>query len=112
MADILSDASGGGNRDQVREPPEATTTEAETEDPPSTQEEHGEEDETEGSVKSSPSPEDTFELDSEQFAEEQARTPWMRAIKAFLEDGVLTLDPQLRVLTLRMALRSRYGTKS
>ncbi|OWY91079.1 hypothetical protein PHMEG_00040496 [Phytophthora megakarya] len=47
--------------------------------------------------------EDTFGLDSEKFVEEQLRTPWMIAMKAFLESGALAMDSQLRVLILRMA---------
>ncbi|KAG2988826.1 hypothetical protein PC120_g23289 [Phytophthora cactorum] len=82
--------------------PEATTTEVAAEDPQPTQQER-EEDEMDGAVRPSPSPEDTFELDSERFAEEQARAPWIRAMKAFLKDGALALDPQLRVQTLKIA---------
>ncbi|OWY97881.1 hypothetical protein PHMEG_00031480, partial [Phytophthora megakarya] len=47
--------------------------------------------------------EDTSGLDSEKFVEEQLRTPWMIAMKAFLESGALAMDSQLRILILRMA---------
>jgi hypothetical protein len=46
---------------------------------------------------------DAFGLDSEKFLEEQGRTPWMVAMKAFLECGALSVDTQLRVLVLRMS---------
>ncbi|OWZ16731.1 hypothetical protein PHMEG_0009426 [Phytophthora megakarya] len=36
--------------------------------------------------------EDIFGLDSEKFVEEQLRTPWMIAIKAFLESGALAMN--------------------
>ncbi|OWY93700.1 hypothetical protein PHMEG_00036810 [Phytophthora megakarya] len=39
--------------------------------------------------------EGTFGLDSEKFVEEQLRTPWMTAMKAFLESGALAMDSQL-----------------
>ncbi|OWZ09506.1 hypothetical protein PHMEG_00017784 [Phytophthora megakarya] len=47
--------------------------------------------------------EDTFGLDSEKFVEVQLRTPWMIAIKVFLEGGALAMASQFRVLILRMA---------
>ncbi|ETN24886.1 hypothetical protein PPTG_20840 [Phytophthora nicotianae INRA-310] len=43
-----------------------------------------------------PAPVDVFVLDCDKFVEEQGRVPGMRALKAFLEDGALALDLQLR----------------
>ncbi|RAW20510.1 hypothetical protein PC110_g23048, partial [Phytophthora cactorum] len=51
-----------------------------------------------------PSPIDAFGLDYDKFVAEQERVPWMRALKAFLHDGALALDPQLRVSALKMSL--------
>ncbi|KAE9333720.1 hypothetical protein PF008_g14316 [Phytophthora fragariae] len=46
---------------------------------------------------------DLFGLDRERFQDEQKRTPWIQALIAFLEDGALALDAQLRVKILIMA---------
>ncbi|KAE8905940.1 hypothetical protein PF006_g10126 [Phytophthora fragariae] len=46
---------------------------------------------------------DLFGLDRERFQEEQKRTPWIQALIAFLEDGALALDAQLRVKVLLTA---------
>ncbi|KAE9190402.1 hypothetical protein PF004_g21913 [Phytophthora fragariae] len=46
---------------------------------------------------------DLFGLDRERFQEEQKRTPWIQALIAFLEDGALALDAQLRVKVHLMA---------
>ncbi|GMF28614.1 unnamed protein product [Phytophthora fragariaefolia] len=46
---------------------------------------------------------DHFGLDWERFQEEQKRSPWIQALLAFLEDGALALDAQLRVKELLMA---------
>ncbi|KAG3237273.1 hypothetical protein PI124_g17726 [Phytophthora idaei] len=53
--------------------------------------------------KADPSPIDAFGLNYDKFVAEQERVPWMRALKAFLNDGVLALDPQLRVSMLKMS---------
>lgn len=49
------------------------------------------------------SPLDMVGLDSERFRVEQQRTPWIQALVAFLQDGALALDAQLRTQTLQMA---------
>ncbi|OWY96103.1 Gag-pol Polyprotein [Phytophthora megakarya] len=49
------------------------------------------------------SPVDLFRLQQERFVEEQKRTPWIMAMVAYLKDGALALDPQLRTRTLLMA---------
>ncbi|OWZ07023.1 hypothetical protein PHMEG_00020639 [Phytophthora megakarya] len=49
------------------------------------------------------SPVDLFGLQQERFVEEQKRTPWIMAMLAYLKDGALALDPQLRTRTLLMA---------
>ncbi|GMF31417.1 unnamed protein product [Phytophthora fragariaefolia] len=46
---------------------------------------------------------DLFGLDWERFQEEQKRPPWIQVLIAFLEDGTLALDAQLRVKVLLMA---------
>ncbi|POM74055.1 Retrovirus-related Pol Polyprotein [Phytophthora palmivora] len=40
--------------------------------------------------------------DMERFIKEQKRTPWIMAMIAYLKDGALALDPQLRTRTLLM----------
>ncbi|GMG15140.1 unnamed protein product [Phytophthora fragariaefolia] len=47
------------------------------------------------------SPVDQFELDRERFIQEQKRTPWIQAMIAFLEDGALASNAQLRVKILQ-----------
>ncbi|OWZ21655.1 hypothetical protein PHMEG_0003765 [Phytophthora megakarya] len=49
------------------------------------------------------SPFDEFGLDAFRFVEEQKRTPWILALRAFLEDRALPLDGKLRVRVLQMA---------
>ncbi|KAG3119390.1 hypothetical protein PI124_g2476 [Phytophthora idaei] len=93
--EVWEEGVGRDEVDSENVAPEETTKEAVVKDQ--------EEDETDGAVRLIPSPEDAFELDSEMFVEEQAGTPWMQAMKAFLANGALALDPQLRVQTLRMA---------
>ncbi|KAG2900390.1 hypothetical protein PC117_g21987 [Phytophthora cactorum] len=51
-----------------------------------------------------PSPIDAFGLDYDKFVAEQERVPWMRAVKAFLSDGALALDPQLRRVPVQLEL--------
>lgn len=50
---------------------------------------------------------DLVGLDRERFVQEQSRTPWIQALKAFLQDGALALGAQLRARTLQMA--PHYG---
>ncbi|KAG3144485.1 hypothetical protein PC128_g24382 [Phytophthora cactorum] len=50
------------------------------------------------------SPIDVFGLHQERFIEEQKRTPWIQAMIAFLENGALALDRQIRTKTILMAL--------
>ncbi|KAG2793904.1 hypothetical protein PC129_g18883 [Phytophthora cactorum] len=50
-----------------------------------------------------PSPIDAFGLDYDGFVAEHERVPWMRALKAFLNDGALASDSQLRVSGLKMS---------
>ncbi|ETP00315.1 hypothetical protein F441_22269 [Phytophthora nicotianae CJ01A1] len=71
-------------------------------DEPLTQAEQ-EEDLQSGAPLVHPSPVNVFGLDCDKFVEEQERVPWMRALKAFLRDGALTLDPQVRVSVLKMS---------
>ncbi|KAG3009173.1 hypothetical protein JG687_00004528 [Phytophthora cactorum] len=105
MADLINPATRKGEAEEAgvaevrdveaapgRDNASVSAPEVATRDPRLTQEEQ-EEIETDGVVTPGASPKDTFELDSERFAEEQARTPWMRAMKAFLEAGALALDP-------------------
>ncbi|KAG6950575.1 hypothetical protein JG688_00014100 [Phytophthora aleatoria] len=114
MADQLNPATREGEAEEAgvaevrdvqaapgRDKASVSAPEVATRDTRLTQDEQ-EEDESDGVVTPGTSPEDTFELDSERFAEKQARTPRMRAMKAFLEDGALALDPQLRVQALKM----------
>ncbi|GMF49675.1 unnamed protein product [Phytophthora fragariaefolia] len=49
------------------------------------------------------SPVDGFGLQQDRFLAEQRRTPWIRAVLAYLESGALALDPQMRTRTLLMA---------
>ncbi|KAE9036786.1 hypothetical protein PR003_g6925 [Phytophthora rubi] len=46
---------------------------------------------------------DLFGLDVELFRAEQKKVSWIVALVAFLEDGALPLDPNLRVRVVRMA---------
>lgn len=46
---------------------------------------------------------DLYGLDRDKFCEEQSATPWIQAVIAFLGDGTLVLDPQMRVKVLRLA---------
>ncbi|KAG2773833.1 hypothetical protein Pcac1_g15547 [Phytophthora cactorum] len=50
-----------------------------------------------------PSPIDAFGLDYDKLVLEQERIPWMRTLMAFLENGALALDPQLRMSVLKMS---------
>ncbi|KAG3129193.1 hypothetical protein PI126_g21074 [Phytophthora idaei] len=64
----------------------------------------GQEEDLQGRTqKADPSPIDAFGLDYDKFVAEQKRVPWMRALKAFLNDGALALDPQLRGSVLTMS---------
>ncbi|KAI9992888.1 hypothetical protein PInf_014826 [Phytophthora infestans] len=56
-----------------------------------------------GAPSTLPSAVDVFGLDYGKFMEEQERVPWMRAMKAFLKDGAVALDPQLSVTVLKMS---------
>ncbi|GMF21075.1 unnamed protein product [Phytophthora fragariaefolia] len=62
-------------------------------------EEEGPDDEMERSFTSV----DEFGLNQEKFVEEQKASPWIGAMRAFIEDGALALDPQLRTKVLRTA---------
>ncbi|KAE8970869.1 hypothetical protein PF010_g26693 [Phytophthora fragariae] len=46
---------------------------------------------------------DLFGLDIEQFKADQRKISWVVALIAFIEDGALPLDPNLRVRVVRMA---------
>ncbi|KAJ8546682.1 hypothetical protein ON010_g11553 [Phytophthora cinnamomi] len=46
---------------------------------------------------------DVFGLQQDRFVEEQRRTPWILAMIAYLENGAVALEPQLRTRTLLMA---------
>ncbi|KAG3207414.1 hypothetical protein PC128_g155 [Phytophthora cactorum] len=50
-----------------------------------------------------PSPIDAFGLAYDKFVAEQERVPSMRALKAFLNDSSLAIDPQLRVSVRKMS---------
>ncbi|KAG4043148.1 hypothetical protein PC123_g21386 [Phytophthora cactorum] len=52
-----------------------------------------------------------FGLRQKRFVEEKKRTPWIPALIAFLENGALGLDPQLRTKTILMARNNdvKYG---
>ncbi|OWY98690.1 Retrotransposon Polyprotein [Phytophthora megakarya] len=98
--DIPDDSKTPGRCDEVEERTE-----------PLTQEEQ-EDDEDGRLVMSNPSQLDLFGLDTVKFIKEQNRTHWMRALKAFLMDGALSLDSQLlrkNVLMRKVYLRSRGG---
>lgn len=77
--------------------------EAETEEVPLPTQEEQEDEERREPGDAPVSPLDKVGLDRERFLEEQSRTPWIQAVAAFLKDGALALDAQLRARTLQMA---------
>ncbi|KAG4041650.1 hypothetical protein PC123_g22833 [Phytophthora cactorum] len=62
-----------------------------------------EEDQQGRTQEADPSPIDAFGLACDKFVAEQERVPSMRALKAFLNDSSLDLDPQLRVSVRKMS---------